>query len=116
MHTWLPVPRAGLATPQAASEQVSDNAGAIAMADEAAGWEAMPAWPETVQLDLAGMPWVARPENESLGWDCRLHLPPWITDNERNSVESLLNGFVASLLSCGADLRELGAALAKPLR
>jgi len=49
-------------------------------------------------------------------WDESLHLPLWITANERAQLETKLDGFVTKLLRCGVDLNELVLSVRKPLR
>ncbi len=35
-------------------------------------------------------------------WDCKLHLPPWVSDVERNSIQQRLDGWVDDLFGvCG---------------
>ncbi|KAL4421701.1 hypothetical protein ABPG77_010645 [Micractinium sp. CCAP 211/92] len=49
-------------------------------------------------------------------WDCKLHLPPWVSDVERNSIQQRLDGWVDDLFGVKPDLSVLVATLAKPLR
>lgn len=50
------------------------------------------------------------------GWDTGLHLPLWVSDQERQQMEARLDGWVEQLLAVGANVRGLAAQLSKPLR
>ncbi|EFJ52832.1 hypothetical protein VOLCADRAFT_55451, partial [Volvox carteri f. nagariensis] len=50
------------------------------------------------------------------GWDVGLHLPLWISSNERAQIERRLDGWVDALLRVGADVEGLAKVLRKPLR
>ncbi|KXZ52061.1 hypothetical protein GPECTOR_10g1084 [Gonium pectorale] len=58
----------------------------------------------------------APPEAAEPEWDERLHLPLWISSNERAQIEARLDGWVDSLLRVGADVEGLAKHLRKPLR
>ena len=81
-------------------------------------WEDIPRWPETMALDLAGAlgAWRGQVPEGAPAWDAALHLPPWITGNEANSIEARIEGWVDALMASGTDLSELAGALARPLR
>lgn len=49
-------------------------------------------------------------------WDEDLHLPHWISSNERNQLIFRIDRWTEDLLALGADLSGLAEALAKPLR
>jgi tRNA A64-2'-O-ribosylphosphate transferase len=49
-------------------------------------------------------------------WDQGVHLPAWISANEQNQIRQRIPAMVDELVEVGADLSELAAALAKPLR
>ncbi|KAG2445329.1 hypothetical protein HYH02_008795 [Chlamydomonas schloesseri] len=49
-------------------------------------------------------------------WDTGLHLPLWISSNERLQIEKRLDGWVDALLRMGADVEGLARSLSKPLR
>ncbi|GFR43386.1 hypothetical protein Agub_g4461, partial [Astrephomene gubernaculifera] len=53
---------------------------------------------------------------ESDPWDTSLHLPLWISSNERAQIERRLDGWVDALLRVGADVEGLAKVLRKPLR
>ncbi|GLI70274.1 hypothetical protein VaNZ11_015206 [Volvox africanus] len=50
------------------------------------------------------------------GWDVGLHLPLWVSSNERAQIERRLDGWVDALLRVGADVEGLSKVLRKPLR
>ncbi|KAK4754994.1 hypothetical protein SAY87_008751 [Trapa incisa] len=52
---------------------------------------------------------------ESLHWDCSLHLPLWVSDVERASIEARLETWTDDLETIGADVASL-VSLKKPLR
>lgn len=55
--------------------------------------------------------------NESdLQWDCSLHLPLWVSQTERASIEARLDEWTMLLKASGADIASLAACLRKPLR
>lgn len=49
-------------------------------------------------------------------WDCSLHLPLWVSDTEKESIERRLDEWVEILRATGADLASLAESLKKPLR
>ncbi|XP_057545708.1 uncharacterized protein C3F10.06c isoform X2 [Amaranthus tricolor] len=49
-------------------------------------------------------------------WDCSLHLPLWVPETEKASIENLLDSFTTLLEESGADIASLAASLRKPLR
>lgn len=49
-------------------------------------------------------------------WDCSLHLPLWVSETERTSIEDRLEVWTKDLESCGADIPALAMSLKKPLR
>ncbi|KAI3436605.1 hypothetical protein D9Q98_006022 [Chlorella vulgaris] len=49
-------------------------------------------------------------------WDCEVHLPPWVSENEANNIRQRLDGWVELLLQVGANLSVLLDTLHKPLR
>lgn len=40
-------------------------------------------------------------------WDTSLHLPLWVSENERKQIEARMEGWVESLLAVGADVKGL---------
>ncbi|KAM7259558.1 hypothetical protein ACFE04_015299 [Oxalis oulophora] len=55
-------------------------------------------------------------EEVSSDWDCSLHLPLWVFNTERASIETRLEEWTKQLDSCGADIASLSLCLKKPLR
>ncbi|KAK7398988.1 hypothetical protein VNO78_10163 [Psophocarpus tetragonolobus] len=49
-------------------------------------------------------------------WDCSLHLPLWVSQTERASIETRLDEWTLLLKQSGADIASLAASLRKPLR
>ena len=52
----------------------------------------------------------------SSSWDTNIHLPPWISKNEKNQIEQRIDGWVHDLSSLGIDLSSLVKTMIKPLR
>ncbi|RDX64625.1 SPAC3F10.06c [Mucuna pruriens] len=52
----------------------------------------------------------------SLPWDCSLHLPLWVSQTERASIEDRLDEWTLLLKATGTDIASLSASLRKPLR
>ncbi|GKV06706.1 hypothetical protein SLEP1_g18560 [Rubroshorea leprosula] len=55
-------------------------------------------------------------EQKSVGWDCSLHLPLWVSDTEKAAIEDRLEGWTRELDESGADIASLALCLKKPLR
>ncbi|MED6168102.1 hypothetical protein PIB30_009062 [Stylosanthes scabra] len=49
-------------------------------------------------------------------WDCSLHLPLWIPETEKASIEKRLDEWTQQLKASGADIASIAAGLRKPLR
>ncbi|KAG7569931.1 Rit1 DUSP-like domain [Arabidopsis thaliana x Arabidopsis arenosa] len=49
-------------------------------------------------------------------WDCSLHLPLWVSNTERASIEARLDDWTRQLDESGADIASLASCLRKPLR
>lgn len=49
-------------------------------------------------------------------WDCSLHLPLWVSETEKASIEGHLEEWTERLKESGADIASLSACLKKPLR
>eukprot|EP00201_Polytomella_parva_P023809 CAMPEP_0175042148 /NCGR_PEP_ID=MMETSP0052_2-20121109/2373_1 /TAXON_ID=51329 ORGANISM="Polytomella parva, Strain SAG 63-3" /NCGR_SAMPLE_ID=MMETSP0052_2 /ASSEMBLY_ACC=CAM_ASM_000194 /LENGTH=397 /DNA_ID=CAMNT_0016304869 /DNA_START=152 /DNA_END=1341 /DNA_ORIENTATION=+ len=49
-------------------------------------------------------------------WDLDLHLPLWISKNEHNRVQSLIDGWARSLILTANEFPEIASLLSKPLR
>eukprot|EP00252_Welwitschia_mirabilis_P021531 TRINITY_DN5544_c0_g1_i3.p1 TRINITY_DN5544_c0_g1~~TRINITY_DN5544_c0_g1_i3.p1 ORF type:complete len:540 (-),score=100.29 TRINITY_DN5544_c0_g1_i3:298-1917(-) len=49
-------------------------------------------------------------------WDCSLHLPLWVSDTEKASIEDRIDGWTKLLEDIGIDLTFLARNLRKPLR
>ncbi|DBA66398.1 TPA: hypothetical protein ACH3X2_002378 [Trebouxia sp. C0005] len=49
-------------------------------------------------------------------WDTSLHLPPWVSSNERHQIEAKLEQWVRDLCQVSGDVGRLAAVLDKPLR
>lgn len=49
-------------------------------------------------------------------WDCSLHLPLWVSNTERASIEARLDEWTRQLDESGADIASLASCLRKPLR
>ncbi|XP_010517483.1 PREDICTED: tRNA A64-2'-O-ribosylphosphate transferase-like [Camelina sativa] len=49
-------------------------------------------------------------------WDCSLHLPLWVSNTERASIEARLDEWTRELDESGADISSLVSCLRKPLR
>ncbi|PKI60656.1 hypothetical protein CRG98_018957 [Punica granatum] len=58
---------------------------------------------------------IARYRKNSLNWDCSLHLPLWVSDVERASIEDRLETWTDELEAIGADIPSI-VSLKKPLR
>lgn len=54
--------------------------------------------------------------NVSVDWDCSLHLPLWVSQTERASIEDRLEEWTKQLDESGADVASLASCLKKPLR
>ena len=52
----------------------------------------------------------------SSDWDCSLHLPLWVPETEKASIEKRLDEWTERLKASGADIASLAASLKKPLR
>lgn len=52
----------------------------------------------------------------SIDWDCSLHLPLWVSETERASIENRLDEWTKQLDESGADIASLASCLKKPLR
>lgn len=55
-------------------------------------------------------------KNMPPNWDCSLHLPLWISDTERASIEHLVEEWTRQFEVCGADIDSLASKIVKPLR
>lgn len=53
---------------------------------------------------------------KTLDWDCSLHLPLWVSEIERASIEGRLDEWTQQLDASGADIASLASLLKKPLR
>ncbi|XP_058732244.1 uncharacterized protein C3F10.06c isoform X1 [Vicia villosa] len=49
-------------------------------------------------------------------WDCSLHLPLWVPQTEKASIEEHLEEWTEQLKASGADIASLAVSLKKPLR
>ncbi|KAM2193794.1 hypothetical protein ACFX1R_028027 [Malus domestica] len=49
-------------------------------------------------------------------WDCSLHLPLWVSETEKASIEDRLDEWTQQLEASGADIASLASLLKKPLR
>lgn len=49
-------------------------------------------------------------------WDCSLHLPVWVPNTEKASIEDRLEEWTKQLEACGADIDTVASSLRKPLR
>ena len=38
------------------------------------------------------------PLSDELQWDCHIHLPPWVSQNEANHISARLDGWTKELL------------------
>lgn len=52
----------------------------------------------------------------SVDWDCSLHLPLWVSETEKASIESRIEEWTKQLDASGADIASLMTCLKKPLR
>ncbi|XP_050940848.1 uncharacterized protein C3F10.06c isoform X2 [Cucumis melo] len=52
----------------------------------------------------------------TVGWDCSLHLPLWVSETEKAAIEERLEEWTKQLDDCGADVTTLASILRKPLR
>ncbi|KAK8970535.1 hypothetical protein KSP40_PGU008089 [Platanthera guangdongensis] len=55
-------------------------------------------------------------KNMPPNWDCTLHLPLWVSNTERASIEHLIEEWTRQLEACGADIDSLASIIVKPLR
>ncbi|KAK8938984.1 hypothetical protein KSP39_PZI011700 [Platanthera zijinensis] len=55
-------------------------------------------------------------KNMPPNWDCSLHLPLWVSNTERASIEHLIEEWTRQLEACGADIDSLASIIVKPLR
>ncbi|KAK7319947.1 hypothetical protein RJT34_04676 [Clitoria ternatea] len=55
-------------------------------------------------------------DEHALDWDCSLHLPLWVPQTEKASIEERLEEWTQKLKASGADIASLAACLRKPLR
>lgn len=51
-----------------------------------------------------------------LDWDCSLHLPLWVSETERATIENRLESWTHQLEASGADISSIATCLKKPLR
>ncbi|XP_030530176.1 tRNA A64-2'-O-ribosylphosphate transferase isoform X2 [Rhodamnia argentea] len=51
-----------------------------------------------------------------LDWDCSLHLPLWVSETERSTIEKRLESWTHQLEASGADISSIASCLRKPLR
>ncbi|CAN8284769.1 unnamed protein product [Cochlearia groenlandica] len=49
-------------------------------------------------------------------WDCSLHLPLWVSNTEKASIEARVDKWTQELDESGADIASLASSLRKPLR
>lgn len=54
--------------------------------------------------------------DDSCDWDCSLHLPLWVPQTEKASIEERLDEWTEQLKASGADIASLAECLKKPLR
>ncbi|KAK9149344.1 hypothetical protein Scep_008101 [Stephania cephalantha] len=54
--------------------------------------------------------------NDSISWDCSLHLPLWVSKTEKAAIEKRLEGWTKQLEDSGADIGAIASSLSKPLR
>ncbi|XP_021807288.1 tRNA A64-2'-O-ribosylphosphate transferase isoform X1 [Prunus avium] len=52
----------------------------------------------------------------SVDWDCSLHLPLWVSETEKASIEDRIDEWTRQLEASGADIASLASLLKKPLR
>lgn len=52
----------------------------------------------------------------TVDWDCSLHLPLWVSETEKASIESRVEEWTKQLDASGADISSLAMFLKKPLR
>lgn len=52
----------------------------------------------------------------AVDWDCSLHLPLWVSETEKASIEKRLDEWTKQLDDSGADIATLASILKKPLR
>lgn len=52
----------------------------------------------------------------SFDWDCSLHLPLWVSETEKASIEERLEEWTERIKASGADIASFAASLKKPLR
>ncbi|KAL1363503.1 uncharacterized protein C3F10.06c isoform X4 [Arachis hypogaea] len=55
-------------------------------------------------------------DESSSEWDCSLHLPLWVPETEKASIEKRLDEWTQQLKASGADIASIAAGLRKPLR
>ncbi|KAL3137186.1 hypothetical protein ABBQ32_006750 [Trebouxia sp. C0010 RCD-2024] len=58
----------------------------------------------------------AKTASSKIEWDTSLHLPPWVSSNERLQIEAKLDQWVRDLCQVSGDVGRLAAVLDKPLR
>lgn len=59
---------------------------------------------------------IARDVSSDSDWDCSLHLPLWVPETEKASIEGRLEEWTEQLRASGADIASIAACLKKPLR
>ncbi|KAM3760165.1 hypothetical protein ACB098_01G173500 [Castanea mollissima] len=57
-----------------------------------------------------------RTRRVSVDWDCSLHLPLWVSETEKASIEIHIEEWTKQLDASGADIASLTTCLKKPLR
>lgn len=68
------------------------------------------------QEDCNGCVEIARDLSCECDWDCSLHLPLWVPQTEKASIEEHLEEWTEQLKASGADIASLAVSLKKPLR
>lgn len=78
----------------------------------------IPIWATVINRALANLKKVTSAASDDYfsGESLNLHLPHWISKNERNQVEQRVDTWVDELLALGVDLTHLQTSLKKPLR
>ena len=56
------------------------------------------------------------PEANRRSWDCSLHLPLWVSENEKENIEKKIDAWVGILHAANADIASLSKELKKPLQ
>ncbi|KAF6141737.1 hypothetical protein GIB67_027915 [Kingdonia uniflora] len=74
----------------------------------------IPIWACVMNRAIAN--YLRNDSNSSPNWDCSLHLPLWVSETEKASIEDCLEKWTRELEASGVDISSIASSLKKPLR